>query len=102
MKRHSVYGSLTAQPGKGEELRGYLLEAAREMEQMEDCYCYIVGVKDDEPDSVYVFEVWESPDAHRASLSMDVFRNLIEKAKPIIVDMQDYPSLTILGGKAKF
>lgn len=102
MNRHSVYGSLTAQAGKGEELLGYLLEAASEMEQLDTCYCYIVGVKDDEPDIVYVFEVWDSPNAHQASLSIDVFANLIAKAKPIIVGMDSFPFLRIVGGKAKF
>ncbi|MGX7145182.1 putative quinol monooxygenase [Facklamia languida] len=102
MNRYSVYGSITAHPGKGEELQGYLLEAARGMEALDSCYCYIVGIHEEEPDDVYVFEVWENQDAHQASLQLPVFQQLIEKAKPIIAGMNDYPNLTIIGGKASF
>ena len=102
MNRYSVYGSLTAVPGKREELQRYLLEAADGMEHVEGNYCYIVGVADEEPDNVYVFEVWESKEAHEASLELDVFRQLINKARPIIAGMQDYPNLRIVGGKATF
>lgn len=102
MNRYSVYGSITAQPGKGEELQGYLLEASRGMEALDSCYCYIVGIHEEEPDAVYVFEVWENQDAHQASLQLPVFQQLIEKTKPIIAGMNDYPNLTIIGGKASF
>lgn len=102
MERFSVSGKLVAKDGKGKELLSYLLEAAKEMEKVENCYCYIVGINETEPDSVYVYEVWENKDAHHASLNIPVFRNLIVKAKPIIRDMKSYPELTIVGGKAKF
>lgn len=102
MNRYSVYGSLTAVPGKGSELEGYLLEAAEGMKHVEGNYCYIVGVNDEEPDAVYVFEIWENKEAHEASLELDVFRQLIGKARPIIAGMQDYPNLRIIGGKATF
>lgn len=44
-------------------------------------------------------EVWEDEEAHQNSLSLDVFKELITKAKPIITGMSDYPSLIIKGGK---
>ncbi|MBG9987743.1 antibiotic biosynthesis monooxygenase [Aerococcaceae bacterium DSM 111176] len=99
MERFSVNGSLTAAPGKRDELLQYLLEAAQEMEQVENCYIYSVGIDPEDDAKVYVYEVWEDQDAHQASLTLDVFRNLIEKAKPIIAGMDDYPNLIIKGGK---
>ena len=102
MNRYSVNGSLTAMEGKRDELLGYLLKAAEEMEQVPDCYCYIVGVDPEDQNKVYVFEVWESAQAHLASLELEVFKELIRQAKPIIVGMDSYPSLSIRGGKAQF
>ena len=102
MQRYALNGSITATPGKGEELQRYLLEAAEGILAVDNCYCYIVGVNEDEPDKVFVYEVWEDAAAHQASLQMDVFRQLINKAKPIIAGMEDYPDLTIIGGKAIF
>ncbi|MGO4937952.1 putative quinol monooxygenase [Fundicoccus sp. Sow4_H7] len=102
MQRYAVNRSTTATPGKGEELQRYLLEDAEGMLAVDNCYCYIVGVNEDEPDKVFAYEVWEDAAAHQASLQMDVFRQLINKAKPIIAGMEDYPDLTIIGGKATF
>lgn len=102
MERYSVNGKLMASSGNGPMLRQYLLEAAAGMEAVDNCYCYIVGVNQEEPDAVYIYEVWENQAAHRASLELDVFRKLIEKAKPIIVSMSNDPDLTIIGGKATF
>lgn len=102
MDKYSVYGNIVAKPGHGDELLGYLLEAAEGMQAVDNCYCYIVGINPDEADTVYVFEVWENEAAHQASLQMPVFRELINKAKPIIAGMNDYPNLVIKGGKARF
>lgn len=102
MERYSVYGKLTAKSGHRDELLSYLRAAAQGMEDLASCYCYLLGVDEADQDSVYVFEVWDSAEAHDKSLEMDVFRVLIERARPIIVGMKDYPSLTIVGGKAKF
>lgn len=61
----------------------------------------IVGTNPDEPEAVYIYEVWESAAAHAASLQMPVFAALIQKARPMIAGMEDLPSLQIHGGKAK-
>lgn len=99
MDKFSVYGNLVATPGHGEELLTYLLEAAEGMKAIDNCDCYIVGTNPDQPEAVYVFEVWENEAAHKASLQLPVFRELIDKAKPIIAGMNDYPNLVIKGGK---
>lgn len=100
MERYSTSGKLVASPGNAPLLRQYLLEAASEMEAVANCYCYILGVNEEEIDAIYVYEVWENQEAHRASLELDVFKNLIKKAKPLIVSMSNHPDLTIIGGKA--
>lgn len=51
------------------------------------------------PHHVFILEIWRDEEAHKASLQMDVFKELIQKARPIIVDMKDYPVATLLGGK---
>lgn len=98
---HHVEGKLLAQPGQGEALLQILLEAARGMEAVEDCFCYLVGTREQKPDAVHVIEVWRDAEAHQASLQMPVFQALIAKARPLIAGMEDVPSLVIHGGKAK-
>lgn len=99
MELYSVNGSISAADGKREELLTYLLEAASEMENVENCYIYSVGIDPEDANKVYIYEVWEDEEAHQNSLSLDVFKELITKAKPIITGMSDYPLLIIKGGK---
>ncbi|MDR1704002.1 MAG: antibiotic biosynthesis monooxygenase [Clostridiales bacterium] len=100
MERHSEFGKFTAKAGHGRELLNILLEAAEEMKKVPDCRCYIVGMDKEEPDSVYVFEVWENEEAHQASLSLDSVKNMIKNAMPIIDGMINFPDMVIYGGKA--
>lgn len=95
----SIYGALEAVEGKFEELKGYLFEAAEKMKEVETCYCYVVGENADYPNHVFILEIWQDEEAHQASLQMEVFQELISKARPIIKDMKDYPDATLLGGK---
>jgi quinol monooxygenase YgiN len=97
--KYSINGYIQAIPEKREELLGYLLEAAKEMNTLETCHVYIVGVNDEESDNVYVYEVWDSEEAHKASLSLPVFQTLIQKARPIIAGLKSYPALRVYGGK---
>ncbi len=101
MDNYCIYGKLTVQEGKREELLGYMQQVVAEMERVEDCFCYILGTKPDDSDSIYIYEVWKNQEAHHASLSLTVFRDLIAKARPIISGMENMDSLTIVGGKAK-
>lgn len=102
MKGYAIYGSITAQEGRFEALQAYLLEAAEQMEAVDNCYCYIVGINQEEANTLNIFEVWENEAAHQVSLQLPHVQNLIAKAKPIIAKMGGSPSLTVIGGKATF
>lgn len=99
---YAVNGKIIAQENKGSELLDYLLDAAQEMEHVENCFCYIVGMNNDQLESVYVYEVWKDKQAHEDSLQLPAVKKLIALAMPIIKDMVAYPSLVIHGGKANF
>lgn len=100
MTGYSIYGKLIAAAGRQAELESILLRAAEEMAQLEECYIYLVGRNQDEPEAVYIFEVWRDKAAHQAALGLPVFQTMIAQARPMIEDMADYPSLEIVGGKA--
>lgn len=101
MQKYAINVKFITQDEKRDELLNYLLEAAGGMENLETCNCYIVGINEEEKNAVYVYEVWESKAAHQASLTIPASQELIKKAKPMIVGMESYPELSIVGGKAK-
>jgi hypothetical protein len=48
------------------------------------CLAYEVGVSDDDPDTVFVVELWESAEAHQASLAVPEVQTAIAAARPLL------------------
>jgi quinol monooxygenase YgiN len=53
----------------------------------------------EEPEAVWVSEVWTSVAAHDASLEPEDIQALIQEARPLITGMSDQTQLTVHGGK---
>lgn len=102
MKKFCKFGKLQATSGNGEKLLKILLKASEQLKTVDSCFCYIVGMNEDEPDAVYVYEVWEDKEAHADSLKLDIVKELIKEAGPILAPSKsaNFPDLTIFGGKA--
>lgn len=78
-----LHGRLAARPGKRDELLAILAEADRDG-PMPGCRLYLVAVDETDPDGVWVTEVWESEQAHAASLELDRVRERVAQAMPIL------------------
>src|SRR5690625_3600137 len=102
LEKFGLFNKLTAVEGKRDDLAKILLEASKSMEQLDDCDLYVVSLGNESTDSIYVYEVWADENAHQASLSLEVFQTLIQKAKPIIAGMEKVNTLSPLGGKGIF
>ncbi len=48
------------------------------------CLVYEVGGRDDDPDTVYVAEVWTSQEAHDKSLELEQVKQAIAEAMPML------------------
>ncbi len=80
-----MYGTFRAHPGKREELLELLLA---EQQDMDGCELYLVGPSADDPDAVCIVERWRDEAAHAASLQLPEVRATIQRAMPLIADMQ--------------
>jgi quinol monooxygenase YgiN len=78
-----LHGRLAAKPGQRDELLAILSEVGRG-EPMPGCRLYLVAVDATDVDGVWVTEVWESEDAHRASLQLDGIRQQVARATPLL------------------
>lgn len=76
-------GTLEVQPGKRDEVIAIL---TRRNPQLDDAGClfYEVGTNEDEPDTVFVAELWTSPEAHQASLQLPSVGAAIAEAMPLL------------------
>lgn len=76
-------GTLGAASGRRDELVAHLTVRSTVLEQA-GCLAYDVGVSEAEPDSVFVVELWESADAHQASLALPEVQAAIAAARPLL------------------
>lgn len=76
-------GTLGAVSGKRDELVRHLTRRSEALRQR-GCLAYEVGVNEDDPDTVFVVEMWESEEAHRSSLGLPEVRESIAAARPLL------------------
>ena len=76
-------GTLGAAPGKRDALVAHLTQRNPALSQI-GCLAYEVGTNDAEPDTVFVIELWENAEAHRASLALPEVQASIAAARPLL------------------
>ncbi|MFE6968393.1 putative quinol monooxygenase [Isoptericola sp. NPDC057653] len=76
-------GTLGTAPGRRDELVAHLTQRSAELADA-GCLLYEVGVRDDQPDTVFVAELWTSAEAHRASLQLPQVQASIAAARPLL------------------
>lgn len=76
-------GTLGCLPGRREELVALLTRRSTELQDA-GCLLYEVGTNDEQPDTVFVAELWTSAEAHRGSLQLDSVRAAIAQARPLL------------------
>jgi quinol monooxygenase YgiN len=86
MAGFGMLGKLVARPGRRDELLE-LLRAGTEQAAMDGCELYLINRAADDPDAIWVVEMWRDEAAHRASLELPQVRAAIERARPLIAGM---------------
>jgi quinol monooxygenase YgiN len=96
---YGLFGKMRAQPGQRDALIALLLDAAKLMPDIEGCYLYVIGSAPDDPDGMWVSEVWRSQEDHQASLGHETVKTIIASARPLIAGFGERFEFTPLGGK---
>jgi quinol monooxygenase YgiN len=91
---YGLIGKIVTAPGKRAELATILTG----MDAMEGCSSYIVAADGAEPDALWVTEVWESREAHAASLELPAVRAAIAEGRHLIVGFESQIETEPLGG----
>ncbi|WP_075643078.1 MULTISPECIES: putative quinol monooxygenase [Exiguobacterium] len=99
MSKYCLFTKFFVSENKREEMVDTLLNASRSMEKLEECEIYVVSVSDEEANVVYVYEVWSNETSHKASLNLAVTQTLIQKAKPLLENVERVNTLQTKGGK---
>ena len=92
---YGLIGKITCVPGHRDTLVSHLLEGTREMP---GCRSYVVATDPADPNGVWVTEVWDSAEQHKASLALPEVKRAISAARPIIAGFEHSFETTPVGG----
>ena len=99
MNRYGLCGIIKAQPGQRQALLEILLEAADLVADLPGCEVWIVNTIPDDPDGIWITEVWRSEADHAASLAGDDVKAVIARAGPLIAGFGERFTLQPVAGK---
>lgn len=92
---YGIIGKLVAVPGKCNELIAILIRGTKEMP---GCLSYVVARDMNDPEAIWVTEVWESRESHQASLSLPSVQDAINLGKPLIAGFGERFETNPIGG----
>lgn len=92
---YGLIGKFTATPGDRDQLSAILLKGLRDMP---GCLSYIVANDPANPDALWITEVWDTPESHRASLSLPSVQAAIQEGRPLIAGMESIAETQPVGG----
>jgi quinol monooxygenase YgiN len=97
--RHGLFRRLQARAGNGKQLGEILLNAARLMENARGCVFDLVSMTAEDPDAIYVFDVWDSNADYDDSLTLPGVCELIQHARSILDGRPEGATLHVLDGR---
>ena len=90
-----LIGKMRAAAGERDALIALLLEGSG---RMPGCLSYIVAKDATDADAVWITEVWDSRDSHRAALQLPEVRAVIARARPLIAGFESGTETEPVGG----
>ena len=92
---YGLIGKMVATPGNRDALAGIMLNGS---DTMPGCLSYIVANDPRDENALWVTEVWDSAESHKASLSLPRVKEAIAKGRPLIASFGDYVQSEPIGG----
>ena len=94
-----LYIKFRTHAGQRDALIDLLLKAANTSRESDGCYLYVVNSAPDDPEVVWVTEVWRSQADQEASLADEATKALITSARPLIAEVAQRIEVVPLGGR---
>ncbi|MCC6569136.1 MAG: antibiotic biosynthesis monooxygenase [Anaerolineales bacterium] len=92
---YGLIGKIKATKGQRDVLIAILLEGIRDMP---GCLSYVVAQDPTDEDAIWITEVWDSPESHRASLTLPSVQQAIARGKPFIAGFGERFETRPVGG----
>lgn len=94
-KMYGLIGKLRTQPGQRDALIAILLAGTG---SMPGCLSYVVAKDPADADGIWITEVWDSQESHKASLALPSVKEAIGKGRPLIAGFDQQIPTEPVGG----
>jgi len=95
---YGLHGKLFAQEGKRDKFVEIMKQAAAIVGELPSCHIYLVNEDVEDPTCIWIYEVWDSEEAHDESLKDERVRALIGEAMPLMGGKPEGIKLNVVGG----
>lgn len=92
---YGLIGKMIALPEQRDALAAILLEG---LSGMPGCLSYIVATDPTDPNALWITEVWQSQESHRASLDLASVKQAIARGRPLIAGFGERFETVPIGG----
>lgn len=92
---YGLIGKMIALPEQRDALAAILLEG---LSAMPGCLSYIVANDPIDPNALWITEVWDNQDSHRASLDLPSVKQAIARGRPLIAGFGERFETVPIGG----
>jgi quinol monooxygenase YgiN len=92
---YGLIGKMTTVAGQRDALASILLGSTQ---SMPGCLSYVIATDPADADALWITEVWDSPESHKASLAIPAVQAAITKAKPLIAGFSNRAETVPIGG----
>ena len=92
---YGLIGKMNAAPGQRDALVKILLES---VQAMPGNLSYVIAADPADPEGVWITEVWDSAESHKASLKLPAVQTAIAKARPLIAGFSNRVETVPIGG----
>lgn len=93
---YGLIGKIKATTDQRDALIAILLEGVSDLP---GCLSYIVAKDQVDEDSIWITEVWDSAESHRASLALPSVQQAIARGKPLIAGFGERFETEPIGGQ---
>ncbi|MES2901906.1 MAG: putative quinol monooxygenase [Pseudomonadota bacterium] len=92
---YGLIGKINTKPGQRDALAAILLKGTS---AMPGCLSYIVANDPKLADSLWITEVWDSAESHKASLALPAVKEALTQGRPLIVGFGERFETIPIGG----
>ena|SRR5665213_3577266 len=94
-----LINKMTTKPGKRQEVINIMVKAGKLFDENTSCLMYLLGASKDDPNALWVQDIWTNKEDHKAAMQTDEMSIFIKEAMPLLVGTPEQFEVEPAGGK---